>query len=134
MFLNLFISISSFRSPLKSSINRINSLIRLNDAQKFTSFDDMLVKIDKPVLVDFFALWCGPCKMMVPVLEDLAGRMDESIKVAKVDTDKYPKLGTYALTQSHFTSILYTIFYIILYLCMYRISVSNRGFAYSYTV
>lgn len=134
IFLNLLITISSFRSPLKSSISRINS-IKLNDAQKFTSFDDMLVKIDKPVLVDFFALWCGPCKMMVPVLEDLAGRMDESIKVAKVDTDKYPKLGTNTLTHT-ISLYLYIIYYIviILYLCMYRISVSNRGFAYSYTV
>ena len=134
IFLNLLITISSFRSPLKSSISRINS-IKLNDAQKFTSFDDMLVKIDKPVLVDFFALWCGPCKMMVPVLEDLAGRMDESIKVAKVDTDKYPKLGTNTLTHT-ISLYLYIIYYIviILYLCMYRISVSNRGLAYSYTV
>ena len=97
----------------------------------------MLVKIDKPVLVDFFALWCGPCKMMVPVLEDLAGRMDESIKVAKVDTDKYPKLGTYTLTHSpSLTQYTTIICYILLlsYMCMYRISVSNRGFAYSYTV
>eukprot|EP01035_Chromulina_nebulosa_P025942 gene25942-33912_t len=53
----------------------------------------MLEKIDSPVLVDFYAQWCGPCKMMVPVLEDLANRLESQIKVAKVDTDKSPRLS-----------------------------------------
>ena len=59
----------------------------------YKNFDDMLEQLDVPVLVDFYAQWCGPCKMMQPVLEDIAGRMEDRIKVAKVDTDKSPKLG-----------------------------------------
>ena len=57
------------------------------------TFDDFLAGIEKPVLVDFYAQWCGPCQMMQPVLEDLASRMENKLMVAKVDTDKSPKLG-----------------------------------------
>ena len=51
------------------------------------TFND-LIQDEKPVLVDFFAEWCGPCKMMAPVLQDFSKEMGDKVRVIKVDVDK----------------------------------------------
>jgi len=49
---------------------------------------DELIKSTKPTLVDFYATWCGPCKMMSPLLEQVASEMGDETKIIKVDIDK----------------------------------------------
>ncbi len=55
------------------------------------SFDQEVLKSDKPVLVDFWAEWCGPCKMIAPILDEIATEYDGRIKVAKLDIDDNPQ-------------------------------------------
>ena len=62
------------------------------------TFDAEVLKSTEPVLVDFFAEWCGPCKAMAPALEQVATEMAGKVKVVKLDVDQNPKItGEYAI-------------------------------------
>lgn len=52
------------------------------------NFDQEVLKSDKPVLVDFWAPWCGPCQMMGPIIDDLAKAMDGKAKIGKINVDE----------------------------------------------
>jgi thioredoxin 1 len=57
------------------------------------NFEDEVVHADKTVLVDFFATWCGPCRMIAPLVEEIAEEHADTVKVGKVDVDESPDLA-----------------------------------------
>ena len=66
-----------------------------------------LINGDIPVLVDFSAEWCGPCKMMAPILKEVASKLGEKVRIIKVDIDKNPQAASAYQVQSVPTMILF---------------------------
>ncbi len=63
--------------------------IEITDA----NFEQEVLKSDKPVLIDFWAVWCGPCRMVAPVVEEIASEYNGKLKVGKLDVDNNPEVS-----------------------------------------
>jgi thioredoxin 1 len=74
----------------------MKSTIEINQS----NFNDEVINSTQPVVVDFWAAWCGPCKMLGPVLDEIAAEQDGRIKVAKVNVDTNPELAERYVVQS----------------------------------
>jgi thioredoxin len=62
--------------------------------KQFTNFEDLLNSAEKPILVDFYATWCGPCRMIAPILDQVQTMLKDKLQIVKIDTDRYPELAS----------------------------------------
>ncbi|MCT7952866.1 thioredoxin [Ancylothrix sp. C2] len=75
--------------------------------KQFNSFQDLLMGSDLPVLVDFYAPWCGPCQMMAPILEQVNQQLKNRLIVVKINTDNYPQLASHYHIEALPTLVLF---------------------------
>jgi thioredoxin len=73
----------------------------------FKSFQELLTDSDVPILVDFYATWCGPCQMMAPILEQVNAQLSGKLRIVKIDTEKYPGLASQHRIEALPTLVLF---------------------------
>ncbi len=66
-----------------------DSIMELNNS----NFDSEVIRSDKPVLVDFWAPWCGPCRALAPIIEEVSHEYSDKIKIGKVNVDENPEIS-----------------------------------------
>jgi thioredoxin 1 len=89
--------------PIEENIAMGNNTVDVTDA----TFEQDVLKSGKTVLVDFWATWCGPCKMVAPVLDEIAGEHKDNLTVAKLDIDANGKTAQQYQVMSIPTMILF---------------------------
>ncbi|TVQ20840.1 MAG: thioredoxin [Leptolyngbya sp. DLM2.Bin15] len=75
--------------------------------QTFSSFDDMLATSEQPVLIDFYAPWCGPCQLMANILKEVNAQLGERLRIVKINTDNYPAIASQHDIQALPTLVLF---------------------------
>ena len=56
------------------------------------NFEELVIKSDKPVMIDFWAVWCGPCRMIAPIVEEMSAQYEGKAVIGKVDVDSNPEI------------------------------------------
>ncbi len=79
---------------------------KLKNFKVMSDFND-IIKDSKPTLVDFYATWCGPCKMMHPILEQVKSKLGDEVAIVKIDVDKNQELSAQYRVQSVPTLIIF---------------------------
>ncbi|CAD7698401.1 unnamed protein product [Ostreobium quekettii] len=102
-------AVGQLRRPLQRCHGRVGTRLCVRAAKKeqFASFDDMISGSSTPLLVDFYAKWCGPCQMIVPILSAASKRLGDKVKVVKIDTEKYPRVASKHRVEALPTIILF---------------------------
>ena len=75
--------------------------------KQFSSFQELIANANTPVLVSFYATWCGYCKTLAPILDQVKAQMGDRIQVVKIDSEKYPELASQYQVQALPTTLLF---------------------------
>ena len=75
--------------------------------KQFGSFQELVAQSELPVLVDFYAPWCGPCQMMAGILEQVNAEMKQRVRIVKINTESYPQLASQYQVKALPTLVLF---------------------------
>jgi thioredoxin len=79
----------------------------MSTKKQFGSFQELVAKSDVPLLVDFYAPWCGPCQMMSGILEQVNTQMKQRVRIVKINTENYPQLASQYQVKALPTLVLF---------------------------